>query len=272
MAVTAQIRSRTGMDVEVMWGDEGFVVVPRRRDAAGPGAAAPGSRRRGRTCSPAARRHVALRHVSAKPPHALCSCRGGVPGDGLRCGSSGLRRLTSWRSHRGSARSRRCSKPIVKSCATTSTCRRSSTRCGGAARTIKLATLDTKAPSPLRHPALQLRRELHLRRRRAAGERRAQALSVDQSQLRELLGDAELRELLDPDALLIERQLQHLDDNAGEDQRRAARSPHSGSAISPRRNCRRGLDGGYGRRSRDARTGSTCRHAADRRRPTLCRR
>ena len=29
-------------------------------------------------------------------------------------------------------------------------------------------------------------------------ERRAQALSVDQSQLRELLGDAELRELLDP--------------------------------------------------------------------------
>ena len=26
MAVTAQIRSRTGMDVEVMWGDEGFVV------------------------------------------------------------------------------------------------------------------------------------------------------------------------------------------------------------------------------------------------------
>ena len=44
-------------------------------------------------------------------------------------------------------------------------------------------------------------------------ERRAQALSVDQAQLRELLGDAELRELLDPDALVaLERQLQHLDD------------------------------------------------------------
>src|SRR6185503_4966751 len=43
-------------------------------------------------------------------------------------------------------------------------------------------------------------------------ERRAQALSVDQAQLRELLGDAELRELLDPDALhAIEQQLQHLD-------------------------------------------------------------
>ena len=36
---------------------------------------------------------------------------------------------------------------------------------------------------------------------------------MDQAQLRELLGDAELRELLDPDALVaIERQLQHLDD------------------------------------------------------------
>jgi ATP-dependent Lhr-like helicase len=32
-------------------------------------------------------------------------------------------------------------------------------------------------------------------------ERRAQALSVDQAQLRELLGEAELRELLDPDAI-----------------------------------------------------------------------
>ena len=32
-------------------------------------------------------------------------------------------------------------------------------------------------------------------------ERRAQALSVDQAQLRELIGEAELRELLDPEAL-----------------------------------------------------------------------
>src|SRR5690349_12651820 len=44
-------------------------------------------------------------------------------------------------------------------------------------------------------------------------ERRAQALSVDQAQLRELLGDAELRELLDADAIdALEAQLQHLDD------------------------------------------------------------
>src|SRR5207245_10155929 len=43
-------------------------------------------------------------------------------------------------------------------------------------------------------------------------ERRAQALSVDQSQLRELLGDAELRELLDAESIdAVERQLQRLD-------------------------------------------------------------
>ena len=44
-------------------------------------------------------------------------------------------------------------------------------------------------------------------------ERRAQALSVDQSQLRELLGDAELRDLLDLRAIAdVERELQCLDE------------------------------------------------------------
>src|SRR5439155_10113328 len=43
-------------------------------------------------------------------------------------------------------------------------------------------------------------------------ERRAQARSVDRSQLRDRLGDAELRELLDADAIdAIEQQLQRLD-------------------------------------------------------------
>ena len=47
-------------------------------------------------------------------------------------------------------------------------------------------------------------------------ERRAQALSIDQDQLRELMGDADLRELLDPHAIEeTEEQLQML----GEEQR-----------------------------------------------------
>src|SRR5205085_1695813 len=47
----------------------------------------------------------------------------------------------------------------------------------------------------------------------ARAERRAQALAIDQAQLRELLGEPELRELLDPDALnQLELELQHLDE------------------------------------------------------------
>ncbi len=43
-------------------------------------------------------------------------------------------------------------------------------------------------------------------------ERRAQALSIDQSQLEELLGDTDLRELLDPAALdEVEARLQALE-------------------------------------------------------------
>ena len=63
-------------------------------------------------------------------------------------------------------------------------------------------------------------------------ERRAQALSIDQAQLRELLGEAELRELLDADALAeVEHQLQQLGDAAaGQDRGRRARP-----APAPRR-------------------------------------
>ena len=45
-----------------------------------------------------------------------------------------------------------------------------------------------------------------------AAERRAQALTIDHAQLRELLGEVELRKLLDPDVVLEhERQLQRLE-------------------------------------------------------------
>ena len=60
--------------------------------------------------------------------------------------------------------------------------------------------------------ALQLRRQLSNDGDAPLAERRAQALAVDQAQLRELLGDAELRELLDAESMdAIERQLQRLD-------------------------------------------------------------
>jgi ATP-dependent Lhr-like helicase len=81
-------------------------------------------------------------------------------------------------------------------------------------RTLRTATIDSKVPSPFAASLLFSYVANYLFVGDAPlAERRAQALSVDQAQLRELLGDAELRELLDPDALhQIERQLQHLDD------------------------------------------------------------
>src|SRR6187397_3070418 len=55
-------------------------------------------------------------------------------------------------------------------------------------------------------------------------ERRAQALSVNQVQLRELIGDAELRDLLDAGEMAaVELQLQHL---GGSHQARSADALH----------------------------------------------
>ncbi len=82
------------------------------------------------------------------------------------------------------------------------------------ARTLRVATIDSRVPSPFAASLLFSYVANYIYDGDAPlAERRAQALSVDQAQLRELLGDAELRELLDADAIVaIERQLQQLDD------------------------------------------------------------
>ncbi len=71
-----------------------------------------------------------------------------------------------------------------------------------ARRELRLVTVDTPVPSPFASALLFGYVANYLYEGDAPlAERRAQALSVDQSQLRELLGEAELRELLDPKAL-----------------------------------------------------------------------
>ena len=79
-------------------------------------------------------------------------------------------------------------------------------------REIRLVTVDTQAPSPFAATLLYGYVANYLYDGDAPlAERRAQALSVDQTQLRELLGEAELRELLDVHALEeLELQLQAL--------------------------------------------------------------
>ena len=78
---------------------------------------------------------------------------------------------------------------------------------------MRVATVDTAAPSPFASSLLFGFVANYIYDGDAPlAERRAQALSIDQAQLRELLGDAELRELLDADVLAaVEAELQQLE-------------------------------------------------------------
>jgi ATP-dependent Lhr-like helicase len=80
-------------------------------------------------------------------------------------------------------------------------------------RTVRLVTADTPKPSPFAGSVLfRYVANFIYDGDAPLAERRAQALAIDQGQLRELLGEPELRELLDGQSLLdTERQLQHLD-------------------------------------------------------------
>ena len=81
-------------------------------------------------------------------------------------------------------------------------------------RTIRVVTADTQKPSPFAGSLLfRYVANFIYDGDAPLAERRAQALAIDQSQLRELLGEPELRELLDSDALAqVELELQHLDE------------------------------------------------------------
>src|SRR5687767_11331501 len=216
MAVTAQIRARTGIDVEVMWGDEGFVVrFPEIESPPDPALLLPDHdeieglvlRQLGSTSLFAAR----FRETAAR---ALLLPRR-RPG----------KRTPLWQQRKRAAdllavASRFGSFPALLETyrevlrdhfdlpALVDTLRSLQTR------KLRLATLDSRVPSPFASSLLFSYVANYIYDGDAPlAERRAQALSVDQAQLRELLGDAELRDLLDADALhAIERQLQHLDE------------------------------------------------------------
>jgi ATP-dependent helicase Lhr and Lhr-like helicase len=216
MAVTAQVRSRTGLDVEVMWGDEGFVVrFPEVEQPPDPGLLLPDAdeveglvlRQLGATSLFAARfRETAARALLL--PRRRPGMR--TPLWQQRKRASDLLAVAS---RFGSFPAlletyREVLRDHFDMPALVDTLRRLQ------ARTIKLSTIDSRAPSPFASSLLFSYVANYIYDGDAPlAERRAQALSVDQAQLRELLGDAELRELLDPDVLLaIEQQLQHLDE------------------------------------------------------------
>ena len=216
MAVTARIRNRTGMDVEVMWGDDGFVVrFPGIESPPDPALLIPDVdeieplvlRQLGSTSLFAARfRETAARAL------LLPRRRPGM-------------RTPLWQQRKRAAdllavASRFGSFPALLETyreilrdhfdmpALVETLRKISTRA------LRVTTVDSRVPSPFAASLLFSYVANYIYDGDAPlAERRAQALSVDQAQLRELLGDAELRELLDADALMtVERQLQYLDD------------------------------------------------------------
>ena len=82
-----------------------------------------------------------------------------------------------------------------------------------AARRIRVVSSESRVPSPFAAAILfSYVANFIYDGDSPLAERRAQALSVDQAQLKELLGEAELRELLDADAIeSLERSLQRLD-------------------------------------------------------------
>lgn len=82
------------------------------------------------------------------------------------------------------------------------------------AKRVRVVTVDSKTPSPFAAALLFGYVANYLYDGDAPlAERRAQALSIDQNQLRELLGDVELRTLLDADAVAqVEATLQHVDE------------------------------------------------------------
>jgi ATP-dependent helicase Lhr and Lhr-like helicase len=79
-------------------------------------------------------------------------------------------------------------------------------------RQVSVHVVDSKTPSPFASSLLFSYVANYIYDGDAPlAERRAQALSIDQEQLRDLLGDADLRELLDADAIAeVEEQLQAL--------------------------------------------------------------
>jgi ATP-dependent helicase Lhr and Lhr-like helicase len=216
MAAVERARAETGIDVETMWTDDGFVVrFPETEDPPDPNLMIPASdevealvvRQLGATALFAAKFREAAARALLLPKRR--------PG-----GRSPL-----WQQRKRAAdllavaaqygsfpmileAYRECLRDVFDMPSLVETLRRIERR------EIRTATVDSAMPSPFAAALLFGYVANYIYDGDAPlAERRAQALAIDQSQLRELLGEVELRELLDADAIAtVERQLQHLDE------------------------------------------------------------
>ena len=216
MAAAANIRERTGIDVETLWGDDGFVVrFPDMDRPPDPRLLLP---------DPDEAQSLVVRQLGATALFAAKFRENAARSLLLPKRRPGLR-APLWQQRKRAAdllavASRYGSFPVLLE--TYRECLRdvfdmpaliatlSDLRSGK----VRVVTVDSERPSPFAASLLFSYVASFLYDGDAPlAERRAQALVIDQAQLRELLGDAELRELLDAAAIeAVERQLQRLDE------------------------------------------------------------
>ncbi len=216
MAVVERARAETGVDVETMWTDDGFVVrFPETEAAPDPQLMIPSAeeveelvlRQLGGSALFAAKFREAAGRALLLPKRR--------PGGRSPLWQQRKRAadLLNVASRFGSfpmllEAYRECLRDVFDIPALVATLRRIESR------EVKAVTVDSEVPSPFAAALLFGYVANYIYDGDAPlAERRAQALAIDQTQLRELLGEAELRDLLDEDALAqVEAQLQHLDE------------------------------------------------------------
>ena len=214
MAVVERVRAEVGLDVETMWTDDGFVVrFPETDDPPDPRLMVPAAEevealvlnQLGGTAMFAAKFREAAGRALLLPKRRA---GGRTPLWQLRKRSADLLAVAS---RFGSfpivlETYRECLRDVFDMPALVETLGRIERR------EIRVATVDSTVASPFAAALLFGYVANYLYDGDAPlAERRAQALSIDQAQLRELLGEIELRELLDAAAIAeVESELQHL--------------------------------------------------------------
>lgn len=215
MAVAAKLREERGIEAELMWSDDGFVIrLPESEDILDPATFIP---------SPAEMRDLVLRQLGSTSLFAGKFREAAARALLLPKKRAGMR-APLWQQRKRAAdlmaaAARYSSFPILLE--TYRECMRDAFDLASATDilrqvergAIRVTTVDSVKPSPYASALLFSYIANYIYDGDAPlAERRAQALSIDQSQLEEILGSTDFRELLDKTALAeVESQLQSLD-------------------------------------------------------------
>ena len=222
LALSARIREEYGLESDAIWSDDGIIVHLPDADEP-PGAELVlldpdeledlvvgelGGSRAVRRALPRERRPRAADPARLPgPPHAAVAAAAEVA-DAAR-GRQALRRS-----------SRSCSRPTASACATCSTCRACRSCCASCTRaSSSVVEVETPTASPFASSLLFDYVATYMYEGDTPNaERRAAALALDRDLLRELLGQEELRDLIDPGALeQVEADLQRLSERTRAD-------------------------------------------------------